>query len=90
MENKLPLGYWFKESKSNLLRIGFQYGGHMGGECEIFLPKDKLDKFCSDSNWRRETVNKFSKIVFLSDLELNVKICEEEKNKNGIVPDNWE
>lgn len=89
MEIKLPLGYWLKKEDDKYYHIGFQYGGHMGGECEILLPKNKLNKFCSDENWQRETINRFSRIVYLAIPELNVPIPESEQARDGIVPDDW-
>ncbi len=89
MGNKLPLGYWLKECQEKYLRIGFQYGGHMGGECEIFLPKEMLDRFNSDTVWRNKTVNRFYRIIYLATPDMNVPIPESEKAKDGIVPDDW-
>jgi hypothetical protein len=89
MENNLPLGYWLKKEDEKYYNIGFQYGGHMGGECEILLPKKKLEKFCSNEDWERKTINRFYKIVYLATPELNVPIPESEKDKDGIVPDDW-
>ncbi len=89
MEINLPLGYWLKDCQEKYLRIGFLYGGHMGGECEIFLPKDKIEKFCTNDNWRDEVVNCFYKIVYLASPELNVPIPEVEARRDGIVPDDW-
>ncbi len=86
---KLPDGYWFKGKNDKYLVIGFQYGGHMGGECEIQLPTSKLDKFCDCSSWRNETVNRFYKIVFLAAPDLNIPIPASEAAKSGIVPDEW-
>ena len=60
-----------------------------GGECEIFLPRSKLQKFCSDDEWRNQTINRFYKIVFLAIPELNVPIPETEAKKDGVVPDDW-
>lgn len=89
MKIEFPLGYWIKESNEKHLCIGFQYGGHMGGECEIFLPKILLQKFCTDSDWRNKTTNKFYRIVFLATPEMNVPIPESEAKKDGVVPDDW-
>ena len=94
MAYELPTGYWFKDSNEisepNLLRIGFQFGGHMGGECEILLPTNKFDKFCKNTERRKETIKNYSKIVFLAQKELNVEISANELKKSGIVPDEWE
>ncbi|MES9843895.1 MAG: hypothetical protein ABW131_04545 [Candidatus Sedimenticola sp. 6PFRAG5] len=89
MEIKLPLGYWLKKTSEKYFCIGFQYGGHMGGECELLLPKSKLERFCSDSEWRNQTINKFYRIVYLASPEMNVPIPEEEVKKDGVVPDSW-
>ncbi|WP_084322233.1 hypothetical protein [Pseudomonas migulae] len=89
MEIDLPLGYWLKNTSEGHFCIGFQYGGHMGGECEIFLPRSKFQKFCSDDEWRNQTINRFYKIVFLAIPELNVPIPETEAKKDGVVPDDW-
>ncbi len=89
MECDLPLGYWLKSQSRTHLCIGFQYGGHMGGECEIYLPVNKYVKFCTDAEWRIKTMEKFYKIVFLATPELNAPIPDEEACKEGIVPDTW-
>jgi hypothetical protein len=91
MESELPVGYWFKGyDDAGRIRIGFLYGGHMGGECEIYLPKNKLDKFNADDEWRRETKNRFFKVVYLAAPELNVPIPADMGSKDGIVPESWE
>ncbi len=89
MTRKFPIGYWLKHHSGNYLCIGFQYGGHMGGECEISLPENKFDKFCTDTEWRNETVERFYKIIFLASPELNIPIPEGELSKDGIVPERW-
>ena len=66
----------------------FNMEGTWGG-CEIFLPRSKLQKFCSDDEWRNQTINRFYKIVFLAIPELNVPIPETEAKKDGVVPDDW-
>ncbi|WP_295893443.1 hypothetical protein [uncultured Vibrio sp.] len=89
MTSDLLLGYWIKSRTASHICIGFQYGGHMGGECELYLPVEKYEKFCENFEWRRETVERFYKIVFLATPDLNVPIPREEAVKDGIVPDNW-
>lgn len=89
MEIDLPLGFWLRQVGEKYFCIGFQYGGHMGGECEIFLPKEKIQKFCSDDEWRNKTIERFYRIIFLASPEMNVPIPDEEVRKDGIVPDEW-
>lgn len=36
MDYDVPTGYWIKDQDDTYLNIGFQYGGRLGGECEIF------------------------------------------------------
>lgn len=83
-------GYWAEGCGGNRIQIGFLYGGHMGGECEIYLPKKKLAKFTEDDAWRKETKNRFYRIVYLASPDLNVPIPETEAIRDGMVPDNWE
>ena len=89
MKNDLPVGYWIKNKDNKFYNIGFQYGGHMGGECEIYLPIENIDKFCTDNNWRQRIVDKYYRIVYLATPDLKVEIPEEEKIKSGIVPLDW-
>lgn len=85
----LPEGYWLKEDQGNKLCIGLQFGGHFDGESELILPKALLEKFCSNDAWRRDTVDRFSRIVFLGAPGMNIPIPQEEARKDGIVPDDW-
>lgn len=89
MIDMLDHGYWKKSEDGKYICIGFLYGGHMGGECEILLPKELLAKFLADNAWRKKTVNKFSRIVYLAAPKMNVPLPESEKHKDGIVPDDW-
>jgi hypothetical protein len=90
MGYEMPMGYWLKGERDGYLCIGFEFAGHCGGECEIFLPEYKIRKFCSNEEWRAGTVSRFRRIVFLAAPELNVPIPLEERSKSGIVPDDWE
>ena len=83
-------GAWKKSEDQDFVCIGFQYGGHMGGECEIYLPKTMLNRFIEDEDWAWKTMDKFSRIVYLADPSMNLPIPESEKHKNGIVPKDWE
>ena len=89
MVDKLIDGAWKKSTTENHVCIGFIYGGHMGGECEIFLPKSMLKKFISDEDWAWRIMNRYGRIVYLASPDMNLPIPEEEKKRNGIVPDNW-
>jgi len=90
MEAKIPIGYWIKEESESRLCIGFLYGGHIGGECEIFLPKNKFEKFCEDEEWRLMTESKFYRIVYLGTPELKLPITGPESQRDGVVPDAWD
>lgn len=89
MIDTLVNGYWKKSEDRKYICIGFLYGGHMGGECEIYLPKVMLDKFILDQGWRKKTKNKFYRIVYLASPDMNVPIPEDERERTGIVPDGW-
>jgi len=89
MMDMLIEGAWKKSEDAKFICIGFLYGGHMGGECEIFLPRAMAPKFVSDEDWAWKTMNRFYRIVYLASPEMSVPIPASEKNKTGIVPDDW-
>jgi len=89
MTDMLVDGYWKKSEGQKYICIGFLYGGHMGGECELFLPKIMLSKFISDHEWRKKTKNRFYRIVYLAAPNMNIPIPENEKKRDGIIPDDW-
>ncbi len=89
MEFRLPLGYLLKSEDDNYFCIGFQYGGHGGGECLIYLPKNSMNKFCGNKEWRAKTTGRYRKIICIGNPESNVQIPEREAMKDGIVPDDW-
>ena len=89
MVNKLIDGAWKKAETDKYVCIGFQYGGHTGGECEILLPKQMLTKFVSDQEWAWKTMNRFGRIVYLASPDMDVPIPKNERRKDGVVPMDW-
>jgi len=89
-KDKLPDYIWVESERDSQIHLRFLYGGHMGGECEIILPRKKIKKFCENSEWRDETMARFYRIVFLGAPEMNIPIRGPEALRDGIVPDDWE
>lgn len=90
MEIDLPLVFSLIADEGRHFRIGFPYGGHGGGDCEILLPKSKLDKFCTDETWAWQTAEKYFVVTTLGLPSLNESIDSINGDKSGIVPDDWQ
>ena len=50
MEIDLPLGYWLKNTSEGHFCIGFQYGGHMGGNVKYFFQGPSCKSFALMTN----------------------------------------
>jgi hypothetical protein len=90
VEFEIPRGYFLKSEDDNHFCIGFQYGALDGEEGHICLPKNKMDKFCENNDWRINTIALYGKIIHIGSPESNDPLPKHEPLKDGIVPDDWD
>ncbi len=90
MDVEVPNGFWLKEELDEYYCIGFQHGGHAGGECELFLPKEDIDRLLNDTAWRKDVVLRFSRTLYIGNPNNPMEMSTERMKRDGFVLKNWE